>query len=816
MVPALLTQLRRSRDIAGHFADDPIKTATDKAIIELLDAGHTNIAAQLITPSGRESSRLKDALGETRLPDDRKRHLLEQVVTVQEQKQRAFLRAMSERSVHKELALDILSNVTDPESALSVTAASWQQFGELPDRYQRKLIFGSDPESLDAKLDAVILLNEYQIDDPTGDVQRFASRMPAEARHRYLSQLHQALGNTDQTPEYWSQLSRFQEPQQALELATALFPPEDQRSRPATELYYTLMGTSRTGRFPIRLDQEQLSFLQHARTAVEALHGPNGALIAMAASVMRSDNPPDRRTEYLRCLATLQEFPDGKFGLQALRGSEHPTAITRMWEKYGQRIADWQFRDQFLIDVWKAEDPESYAARLFDRVLPALAEQNAAVDKVNLKYVFELTRTPALANGGIEKFTEELTTELRIGAQIRSAVEGGMASAVESAKNISLAPIPEVPKPPAEKDIDPMSKFTELRSAMAKLGLPPAYINDLCASWMSFNGVIHYSRQKNKLVTEFTPEDISTAADYSVEAYLAQYRALKEYVDKFGAKELTEQTYKIFGTTNFMRMSAEQLHHQLERWQDPSEPVTNLQVTAKADNNGFFQEAGRQAFAQLGERGTFCFEAGSPYELARAAVRVGDRERAARRDPLQRPEPITVVVGAHGEPLSLALGFKRNRQMQVATKNGIPVNDNLRAADYVQAMSGRDRLEIASLMAHLKQFQEQGNDGQPSEEYFIDMNTFQRHLGRNFRLILKACLANAVPSTSDPWARNISQRMAAGHDTVVESSDHSIYGMSFEADGRTMFAILDSATKQQINVPAQIVRPNADKFDTAA
>jgi len=98
-------------------------------------------------------------------------------------------------------------------------------------------------------------------------------------------------------------------------------------------------------------------------------------------------------------------------------------------------------------------------------------------------------------------------------------------------------------------------------------------------------------------------------------------------------------------------LDLEKIHRQLERWNDPSQEVKILSFNAVSSHNLAFKRDLDQVFEQVGEDGTFCFEAGSKNDITRFIRMVGDRERKAGRTPSIK----VLRVAGHGSPKGVEL-----------------------------------------------------------------------------------------------------------------------------------------------------------------
>ncbi len=192
-------------------------------------------------------------------------------------------------------------------------------------------------------------------------------------------------------------------------------------------------------------------------------------------------------------------------------------------------------------------------------------------------------------------------------------------------------------------------------------------------------------------------------------------------IDKRGETKYVVET---FGIHHFSRYKAPQLHSQAKSWGlRPSRAIDNVVVSAQTDWNGAFFRAGSQI--ELPEhQETVFFETGSSRDLASMAITIGKRERDFQK---REPNIKRVVLLAHANSKSLVLGQ----------------GNELSIADYDEAEKNRRKLSKIS-------------NNQPK------LNTYERHLGPKFEVILYACDA-AKERKILPTKNTIAGRIQKGH-----------------------------------------------------
>lgn len=280
---------------------------------------------------------------------------------------------------------------------------------------------------------------------------------------------------------------------------------------------------------------------------------------------------------------------------------------------------------------------------------------------------------------------------------------------------------------------------------LEELGLDLGTRQSIFASWASCQPLaIVMEGSKHSSLRQ---DDIEKAAAGMADYLCQQLESVMQYAEKYGLEEIKD-IVEIFGIHHFSRYTADQLHFQLTNWEDPkaANPVRHIVITTHDDWNTAMSGTGRALGEQLPRENTIFFEASSPTEMARQIVAVGSRERRAGRDPEKLNMVENVIITGHGSPELIVLG-EQTGELSIGT--------------YQTAAEGRERINAR-------------------------INTYRRHLGSNFQVILDSCSTAGIKVREN----NIATEISDGHDTLVHASPVSIYGASrVSTDGEVVYKI---------------------------
>jgi hypothetical protein len=325
---------------------------------------------------------------------------------------------------------------------------------------------------------------------------------------------------------------------------------------------------------------------------------------------------------------------------------------------------------------------------------------------------------------GIEKFCSNWKIENEYtqayGRYLKPGLEAGSMKGIDRSRKPNVTELPE------------------LHARLKSFGLDDETVQMIFGSWSSYSAIQKRLYENGDRET-ITSADIETVVPEQGKQLRRQLTRLTDYAEAYGNDEV-KSIIETFGIVNFIRYKPEQLHNQLISWQSGETVAHNIVISARSDWNGAISDAGESFERVFGQDGYFCFEANDSLALARIAVAVGNRERAAGRDPETLNAIDNFVIDAHANPYGLLLGV-----------NG----EHLDAVDYVKSSLDERRA-----------------------------NTYARHLGNKFRIILKACSTAGEVS----YGKNIAESISEHHNVVVAGSKTLTSGsVTIESDGTVIF-----------------------------
>ncbi|HTE57952.1 MAG TPA: hypothetical protein VK694_04365 [Verrucomicrobiae bacterium] len=297
-----------------------------------------------------------------------------------------------------------------------------------------------------------------------------------------------------------------------------------------------------------------------------------------------------------------------------------------------------------------------------------------------------------------------------------------------------------------------------IQEHLTSLGLDEQLASRLFETWRALDRFPKSILEDKDKDDKAKQEAFDTEFALQKEMMQSQVRALSKLIEAYSLQEATYMV-ETFGIQNFNRYKPEQLHKQFVDWTSGRVAPRNLVISAQGDHNSFMSNIGSEYTSQLKQEGLFFFEAGSATELAKIAVAVGQRERNANRE----PDLQNVIIAAHGEYRGLILG---------------------------------PRGEALSIFQYIHQINSRGQVG-------ARPNTFTKHLGNSYRIILHAC--------STAGEGGIAYHMRDTHDRTISSASHRVVvgreqpgrGIVIEPDGAVYFAFGDDIDTADM-IPATI------------
>ncbi len=789
LVPNILTLAREARQING-FSSDPLVDQADAAILQFIHNGREDLATALLTPSGNEPERIARAQDTLQMSTEERDATVQRAVALYQEKVKQFREAMTDRGIPEDifdLIIDsILSHTNDPETALEVSPDFWQTLDALPyavedSFYNTKGSLGRASECIQALAQNGLLAQSPRV---LPEMMIFEDSTSREA---YAASLSEAISAEESAGRSWSGgFAGFNDPAAARELALRLFPPEDLSS--ASQATMTLLDDhlhKAYGHLPysdglVVLNPEHSSFLERAKELlVKGGLSDDGALEHIGKLAINSEDGPENSAKLLDALSMFEGRQDAAEGLALMLAAKNPAEAAKTWATYSREVSTLPESAQADLKKVFSEslEPMEHAQAYFGLVTE-LAAHNVALGQDNSSSFRDLFKNTLRAPGERQRLIENFVDRDVISRETRARLSPYFHEIVAEAKAKTDDDTEEVkppdPSTPIEA-VDPFEAYPETKAIFRRLGIPEPVAKVMYDTWRSYDSLGKVARDqedrdfKPKKLKDFTPGDIEAVLTTRINRVNQQLLAAKEYIRAYGIEELLE-VHDTFETVNFIRSRPERMHDQLMRWQDPNEIIKVLSASAYRDPNGAFDTAANDAFGRFGEPGTFCFEANGKVGIAKMAVKAGKRERSMGRDPEIDSQLEIVEINAHGSPSTLALGVKFDTHGDLLTQDGWDVEDNLDLEAYAQAAQNRTKVKAFA-------------------------NTYKKHLGSGYRVILSACStagdvilkASEQVDPGDQGLKNIAETLSDAHGRPVFASPKDIYSYSIAPDGAIAF-----------------------------
>lgn len=306
-----------------------------------------------------------------------------------------------------------------------------------------------------------------------------------------------------------------------------------------------------------------------------------------------------------------------------------------------------------------------------------------------------------------------------------------------------LHPVKKTGAPFAAHDEDKpkLSDIPKLEAFFKNLGIDPETASLMFASWSTYDAIRKGDEDPFGFVSD---KQIYWIQVDAIENILKKVRSLKEVEHYYGKDELRE-IIEVFGILNFHRYPIDQLHFQLQEWKSGAIPPSHIVITGLHDWNGAIDNSNWGIiYSLMGDSGIYFFEAGSAAQIAKIAVAVGNRERANGRDPLKTNSVENVIIAGHGNPDDLELGL-----------NG----EKISVQDFKDSQKKRGKIRAR-------------------------LNTYKKHLGNKFRIILHSCETGGKSEKNDS---NIADSISKTHDVQVDAPDSVVSGIQINPDGKVLY-----------------------------
>jgi hypothetical protein len=729
-------RLRRRAGDSTYRINDMNTERLDEAIVKLVQKGETEVARGLISSSPAETDHIKRAVEREAADATEASQLTSTLEKLCQDKQAELRQHLQSTGVSESTADWIIRTTADPDSAANIPTEFWQK---LEENYSLKEMLTNGGDDLARSAEALSAIDSSGLVEHSGLLLQKVLRLgDSEKANTYLASIRGALdvlGGQQESEEGQSidirrvltALVNFEDPIAALEAAKTLYGEKNylKELHSLHALVHPQYGNDELATFRPE-DISALGILRDycATTGIEASYVKN-----ISASLMGDDDPIGRAqsiAEGLR-LANITADTNSMLFFEIAK-REDPISLGRAISVLETSLTDIgdTVRQDILRKTVSSQSPEQ-TALLIVRTQKELQNQQLTIEDIGVGRLYEVMRI--VDNAEDSKAIERYCSNWKIQRECEEAFQKYLQPVRESGDR-KTTNIEQKPK---------LADLPEIRARFEHLGVTPELAEGMLDSWLTYSALGRKLYKDGEMRSEATGEDIDSTLAEQGEQLVKQAEALTNYVERFGIEETIALT-NTFGIYNFIRYKPDQLHNQLLSWQSGELPTRNVVVSARADWNGAVSDAGTSFERVLGEEGLFCFEVNDRIELAKVAVAIGNRERAMGREPEVVNGLNNFIIDGHANPNGILLGTR---------------GQHLDATDYM-----REPL-----------------NGQKA-------NTYRRHLGSKFRVILKACSTAGEVE----YGKNIAEAISDHHDVRVEGSKVATKGgILIEPDGTVRF-----------------------------
>lgn len=721
---------RRQAGNSQYRINDDYTYSLDLAVVKLLRNSHEDIAQGLLSSSDEESRHFQWVIERLEASPEEKSDLKLKLDELCKKNQRILRQNLQKNGVSEPIVELIISRSAAPDSAAAIPAEFWHDSEQDASLIELLEMGGSDFAKSAAALDAIkkaelqeygkILLRKV-ISLDSGDESDTYLRSFAKA----ASSLQERKGTqgvyASDMRSIAEELATFEDPFEALISVNRLYGQNDPK--------YGLLSLRRLLNAQYKKDlikfrKEDIVALALLRDYCSVMGISDDFIQYVSEKLSSVSNPEDHAKNIVEGLRLADVKADSNIALfSTIAKAENPIMSGRAVSIIEASLTELDIRDRQDIQnrILNSQNPEVAAVAL-TRAVEEINKHGLSIEDIGARGLFEVMNQD---EDTIERYCSDWKikrqAEISYQEYLRPVRESGDLTSIDSAPKPNLADLPE------------------LRDRLDRLGLPLELAESLLGAWTSYSSLRRKLYDDGQVRTNVTAEDIDSALGEQGERILNQLMALSTYVDRFGADEAIE-IINTFGIHNFIRYKPEVLHDQLVNWVSGQSITKNVIVAARADWNGAVDDVGYSFQKLFGDDGLFFFEANDSRELAKLSVAVGNRERAKGRTPEEFSGVENFVIDAH------------------ANANGIRL----------------------------------GTDGQQikTDDFLTDSlsaqkpNTYQRHLGKRFRLILKACSTAGEVG----YGKNIAESIADHHDVRVEASKEITSGsIIIDPDGSVRF-----------------------------
>lgn len=723
-------RIRRKAGDRTYRINDPYTYSLDKAIVSLAQKGQLQLVKGLLTASDEEEGHMHRIIDETEADPAKASELRLAIDGLCHQKQSELKSALIKKGASDEIAGWLVNEAPDPDSAADVPADFWVTFKQ--DLQLRELLAKGGAD-ISKSAGALQTIAESGLQDQRDILLRTViGIVEKKEQERYLKSLGSALkslemseatesGSMIDKQNMFQELAKFEDPLEALKASEIIY--EDIEPQQALRSFHSLIHPG-YGMDLATFTGEDVSALVLIKDYCNVKGISDEWIRSITSRLIGTENSIDRAkniVEGLRLAGVSTE--KNLFLIDTIARSENPMELGRAASIIEPMLEgkDIALRQDIQSRTLASQNPEETALAVA-RSVEEINKHGLTIQDIGAKAVFEIINQDPDS-------TERYCSDWKIGHESELAFESYLRPARETGLLESI-----------KKEAKPkLSELPELSQRFEKLGIPTELAEAMFASWASYSALKRRLYKDDEMRTKVNAEDIDGTLAEQGKRIVQQAEALTTFVERFGTEEAMA-IIQTFGIYNFMRYRPELLHEQLVRWRSGDLPAKNVVVSTRADWNGAVDGVGSSFHKLFGDDGLFFFESNDSTELARVAVAVGNRERFMGRIPEEVNALENFVIDGHANATGILLGTE---------------GQGIDAGDYL--------LEL--------------NNSKKS-------NNYKRHLGRSFRIILKACSTAGEVS----YGKNIAESIADHHDVRVEASKEITSGsIIIDPDGSVKF-----------------------------
>ena len=726
---------RRKSGNANYRNNDPDTFRLDSVLFILVQQGHDYLARGLLSSSPNEADNFESYVNSHGISDEYTTETLRKIADMRNEKELELVASMKNNAANDETIAWIIGSAYDPDSAAGIKANFWAQ---LEKNSSLREVLLSDSNNLLETSEALTKMNDLGLEKYSHILISIVNNIgDEEIQNKFLTSFKEAEAMLSKINENGAinsnmdsilgRLASFEDPVMAIRAAKDLFG-EDEYLKNIYNLQSLVHPDYLAYAEIIAFSQNNIDALINVRNYISETGLDPSFLSFTAKTISKSDDPIARSKIIISSLEIAKSvFQEDQNIIYQIIDKENLFEISKALSEINAAIisTNESLRQSLNRKIFDSLEPEK-TAQLMIKTQNEIIGQNITLDEMKDKDFFDAMIVVANADDPKEvvKFCSNWKVkkegEVAYGKFWSTAAEGGL----EKLDPLLL---------PSLKD------YPELSARLNAIGISPELAEDIFNSWNTKSELNRLLYNDDRTISETKPEDIQYALPMQAERLIPQIEALEKHISEYGFEE-TKKIIDIFGIYHFSRYPDGILHKQLRQWENSEAPIKNIVVTAKSDWNGALDSAGKTYVNGIEEDGLFYFEVNDKIQLAKVAVSVGNRERSMGRNPEQESQLKNFKINAHASPSGILFGVNGER---------------LSVEDYLgEPLSGSKA------------------------------NTYKKHLGSNYRVILEAC--STAGEVKD--GKNIAESISDGHEVSVDGTSESSYGaIIIDPDGNVRF-----------------------------